>query len=227
MKSAFICPSGQETAGRAREKATFFDDPRNLNRERWLYLDKGTFASAARSVRPAGAAAMTTCRAAVLAPKREKNVVKPTLLIAFAIVSALASPFSARASLGGNGDSVQADRVFLRGALKTTAKQNYSLQRIQSPNGVVVREYVSPAGNVFGISWQGPTRPDLRQILGPYFAEFTKAVPSKMRFRLVRGPFRIQVNGLVVEMGGHMRWYVGRAYLQQMIPAGVSREAIR
>lgn len=152
---------------------------------------------------------------------------KTFLLIALATLASLMLPFSASASLGGNIASVKADHAVLKGTLKSTTQANYSVQQIRTPNGVVVREYASPSGNIFGVSWQGPTRPNLRQILGPYFAEFTKAVSPKMRFRLIRGPVRIQTNGLVVEMGGHMRWYVGRAYVQQMIPAGVRQEDIR
>lgn len=176
--------------------------------------------------RPRGSCLFDFFHAAAVALKGG-NAVKLTLLAAFAILAMLAIPFSADASLGGTISSVQGDRVFMRGTLKTAAKENYSVQQIRAANGVVVREYVSPAGNVFGVSWQGPTRPDLRQILGPYFAEFTKAIQPKMRFLLVRGPVRIQANGLVVEMGGHMRWYVGRAYVQALIPAGVTAREIQ
>lgn len=152
---------------------------------------------------------------------------KGILLTSIAILALLAIPFSAAASLGGNISSVQSDRVFLRGTLKSTAKGSYSVQQIQSPNGVVVREYASPAGNVFGVSWQGPTRPNLRQLLGPYFDTYIKAIPPKMMFRLVRGPFRIQAHGLIVEMAGHGRWLIGRAYLPAMMPAGVTAKDVR
>ena len=152
---------------------------------------------------------------------------KTFLLITLATLASLMLPFSASASLGGNINSVQADRAVLKGTLKSTTQANYSVQQIRTPNGVVVREYASPSGNVFGVSWQGPTRPNLRQVLGSYFTEFTKAVSPQMRFRLIRGPLRIQTNGLVVEMGGHMRWYVGRAYVQALIPAGVTAREIQ
>ena len=152
---------------------------------------------------------------------------KTILLITFASLAMLVVPSSAKASLGGDINSVQADRAVLRGTLKSTPEANYSVQQIRMPNGVTVREYVSPSGSVFGVSWQGPTRPNLPQVLGAYFSTFTKAISPKMRFQLVRGPVRIQANGLVVEMSGHMRWYVGRAYVQQMIPAGVRQEEIR
>ncbi len=152
---------------------------------------------------------------------------KRALLLVSALWVMLAVPLSAAASLGGDRNSVEADRVFLKATLEQTAKSNYSVERIQVPNGVVVREYVSPAGNVFAVAWQGPTRPDLREILGAYFPVFLKAVPPKMNFRLLRGPVRIQANGLVVEMAGHTRWLIGRAYLIPMLPAGVSAREIQ
>lgn len=155
---------------------------------------------------------------------------KPSLLVSFAIFATLAVPFPAKAWLGGNTQSAQSDRVFMRGTLKSTAGENYSVQEIRAANGVIVREYVSPSGRVFGVSWQGPTRPNLRQVLGPYYDIYNKAVQAqraKRFIRYVRGPAQTEENGLVVEMGGHMRWYLGRAYVQELIPPGVTVKEIQ
>ncbi len=148
-------------------------------------------------------------------------------VLTWALGTMLALPLPAAASLGGNLNSVEADRAFLRGTLERTAATGYSVRQIRMPNGVVVREYVSLAGNVFAVSWQGPTRPDLRELLGPYFETYIQSIPPKMKFRLVRGPVRIEANGLVVEMAGHARWLIGRAYLTTMLPAGVSAREIQ
>lgn len=155
---------------------------------------------------------------------------KTSLLVGCAILVTLAAPFPANAWLGGKVDSVQSDRVFMRGTLKSTAGENYSVQEIRAANGVIVREYVSPSGNVFGISWKGSTRPNLRQVLGPYYDTYGKAVQiqrAKRFIRYVRGPVRVEGSGLVVEMGGHMRWYVGRAYVQALMPPGVTAKEIQ
>jgi hypothetical protein len=154
---------------------------------------------------------------------------KSTFAIGVAILISLSFPFAANASLGGGTNSVEADRVFLKGKLKSTAKQYYSVQEIDTPNGVTVREYASNAGAVFGVAWQGPRRPDLRQVLGPYFDMYSKAIQLRRasRFPYVRGPVRIEENGFVVEMGGHGRWYVGRAYVQGLIPSGVTAKEIQ
>ena len=144
-----------------------------------------------------------------------------------AMVAMLATPFPAKASLGGKTVSVIADQAYMQGKLTRTAKDAYTVQEIQAPTGVVVREYVSQSGMVFSVAWQGPTQPDLRQVLGSYFTTFTQAVQAQRATRVARGPLVIKQPGLVVEIGGHMRWFVGRAYVPGMIPAGVALEEIR
>jgi len=88
----------------------------------------------------------------------------------------------------------------------------------------VIREYVTPAGKVFGVSWTGPTIPDLSQLLGSYNAEYQntlRAKPGRRRVAVVHNP------DLVVENGGHMRAFHGRAYLESMLPAGVPPETVK
>jgi hypothetical protein len=141
--------------------------------------------------------------------------------------AALADPFSASASLGGDVTSVQADQAKMQASLQTTSKDLYSIHEIHVPNDIVVREFVSPAGSVFGVAWQGAARPDLRQLLGAYFDSFAKAAQTQKAQRVGRGPLVIQQAGLVVEMGGHARSFFGRAYDPRMVPSGVPAEEIR
>jgi hypothetical protein len=92
---------------------------------------------------------------------------------------------------------------------------------------VTVREFVSSAGKVFAVAWQGPIHPDLQQLLGTYYEQYTQAVQAQRATRKGRGPLLIQEPGLVVQVSGHMRAFVGRAYVPQMMPAGVKVEDIR
>lgn len=131
----------------------------------------------------------------------------------------------AGAELGGNTTSIKADQEKIKGALKVTVTANYEVHEIQSAEGIRVREYLAPGGTVFGVSWQGPWKPDLRQLLGPYFDPYVTA--SQGMKKTSRGPATIQLPGLVVQTGGHMRSFVGRAYLPQMVPQGVSIDAIQ
>jgi hypothetical protein len=130
------------------------------------------------------------------------------------------------ATLGGDVSSVQADVAHLEGSLRVTPNAAYAVHEIHTPTGVTVREYISPAGKVFAVAWQGPWPPDLQQLLGPYFAQFQQAARSRKQ-RPGRTPISVHQGNLVVEHAGRMRSVAGRAYLTDQIPAGVSVESIR
>ena len=142
-------------------------------------------------------------------------------------VTALAPCFSAGASLGGNLTSVRDDQMKMQGTLRTTSNDSYNIHEIQTASGVVVREYVSPSGNVFGVAWQGRSHPDLHQVLGAYYDQYVQAVQAQRAQRHGHGPVLIQQPGLVVQMGGHMRSLTGRAYIPQSLPVGMRLEEIR
>ncbi len=119
------------------------------------------------------------------------------------------------------------DQTKMQGTLRTTSNNSYNVHEIQAPSGIVVREYVSLSGNVFGVAWQGRTHPDLRQVLGAYYDQYVQAVQAQRAQRHGHGPLLIQQPGLVLQMGGHMSSLTGRAYLPQGMPAGVRPEEIR
>jgi hypothetical protein len=123
--------------------------------------------------------------------------------------------------------SVHDDQTKLQGNLKMTSGGAYNIHEIQAANGVVLREYVSPSGKVFGVAWQGRTHPDLRQVLGPYYDQYVQAVQAQRAQRHGHGPLRIEQSGLVVEMAGRMGSLMGRAFLPQGLPAGIRPEEIR
>src|SRR5271165_3859423 len=76
------------------------------------------------------------------------------------------------AALGDNSASVQADAVQMNGTQHSVSGARYTIQEIRTANGQTVREFVSPGGSVFAVAWEGPTTPDLQQLLGSYFAQF-------------------------------------------------------
>jgi Protein of unknown function (DUF2844) len=133
---------------------------------------------------------------------------------------------SARASLGGTADSVEADRRALTAArLPTVARTGYLVHEVEA-GGTRVREYLSPAGVVFGVAWEGLAQPDLDTLLGPYAAAWREA-----DLRAPRSPGRrsrvVAAPHLVVEKWGHMRHLQGRAYDPDLLPAGVKADEIR
>jgi len=139
----------------------------------------------------------------------------------------LALPIPALAALGGDVASVHEDQAQMKGSLKTTEAVVFTLHEIKAPAGMVVREYVSPAGQVFGVSWHGSGMPNLQRLLGSYFQTFSDAVKAQKAAHPGHGPLYIQEPGLVVESTGHMRSFSGRAYDPGKLPQGVSANDIR
>ena len=98
-----------------------------------------------------------------------------------------------------------------------SAAGTYQVQETTLANGTVIREYVTRTGTVFAVSWHGPFLPDFRTLLGAHFdtmkseaAKTPKAGHSQMN---------ITRPELVIVSGGHMRAYVGRAWLVGQLPA--------
>jgi len=143
-------------------------------------------------------------------------------IVAVAIATAAVNG-PAAASLGGDESTVAADQGALAGQIKIARVQRYAVHEIAAPSGTVVREFVSPAGKVFAVAWSGPTMPDLRQVLGPYFDTYVAALAQ----RKAKGPVNIVLPGLVVQSSGHMRAFSGKAYLPDAVPAGVASEDIK
>jgi len=132
----------------------------------------------------------------------------------------------AEAVIGESADSVDSDRKVLsavRGA--TTVRDGYTVHEVSS-GATTVREYVSPAGTVFAVAWNGLAHPDLTLLLGAYAGEYENALQQTPRKRGQR-TLRVQANRVVVEKWGHIRNLQGRAYAPDLIPPGVSIDAIK
>lgn len=136
----------------------------------------------------------------------------------------LVLPSSAWTALGENVSSVETDASTMRGTVQSMEVGPYRVQEIRAPYGNVVREYVSPSGRVFGVAWQGPFLPDLQELLGSYFEQYMK--PSEEESG-ARGPLVIQAPGFVLQSGGHMRAFLGRAYVPDLLPSGVEPADIK
>lgn len=128
------------------------------------------------------------------------------------------------AVLGQSAASVASDQQHLGGERRSIAADAFSVEEIASASGTVVREFVSPGGQVFAIAWRGPVRPDLRQLLGEHFAVFAHAAATAGHRRHA---LAVHTDALVVESGGHVRDFRGRAYVPALMPEGVSPAAVR
>jgi hypothetical protein len=134
-------------------------------------------------------------------------------------MAAILLPRLAAASLGGTVDSVEVDRRALHGSSTTAMAGAYQVHQLSLPSGTTLKEFVAPNGTVFAVAWRGPRVPDLQQALGTYFDRYSAAVKVRSGGH---NHFELRQTDLVVQAGGHMRAFVGRAYLPSAIPAGVS-----
>ena len=128
------------------------------------------------------------------------------------------SPSVAGAGAASSGVPVAKMQTVTPGAQSSL----YTLHEVQLENGTSVREYATPAGIVFAVSWQGQVLPDLSALLGNYFSTF-KLVAERARAAGRRGgPVSIDHADLVVQSSGRMRNFFGHAYAPALIPAGVN-----
>ena len=137
----------------------------------------------------------------------------------------VALPVAAWAELGGTAASIKTDQVQMKATLRpAVSNPNYSVHEIQTPQGVTVKEFVSASGTVFAVAWNGPTMPDLQQLLGQYFDSYTTAAKTP---HTGHKHLTISQPGLVVESQGHMRAFFGKAYIPTMLPTGVTAAELK
>lgn len=153
--------------------------------------------------------------------------VKWAFLLMGVAFAPLATVIPASAALGGDASTIQADQLQMQGSRRIVSAESYTVHEIQSATGTVVREYFSSEGIVFAVAWQGPWMPDLRQILGSYFEPYAQAAAIRRSLRVGRGPLLINQPGLVVQSGGHLRSFAGKAYIPDMLPTGLRAEDVQ
>ncbi|TAL96110.1 MAG: DUF2844 domain-containing protein [Paraburkholderia sp.] len=177
---------------------------------------------------------------------KSSRLARVVMLTSLGLCCTLIAVRSAQAGLGGSpmttpaGAStssrvVQGSSIVSRAAsaasssasLSQSASATYTVRETTFGSGTVVHEYVSSAGTVFGIAWQGPQMPDLATLLGSYFPQYVDAVKASRATLGRRGVSAINQDTLVVRSGGHMGAFAGVAWLPQALPAGVSGQDIQ
>lgn len=97
----------------------------------------------------------------------------------------------------------------------------YALHQTALATGTVVREFVTPAGLVFALSWTGPVLPDLAVFFGDYHAAFQEAARQRRAAGMRGGALVLQQTSLVLVSRGRMGNFDGYAYVPALVPAGV------
>jgi hypothetical protein len=130
------------------------------------------------------------------------------------------------AALGGASASIEVDRTHLAARSAKIVNATYTVHVMTLPNGGTVKEFERSDGSVFAITWRGPSRPDLRQLLGNRFDVMQSHIVVRNGRRL-RAPLSVEQSDFVLRSGGHSGAFVGTAYLPQMAPADFSASALQ
>ncbi|AJY41654.1 DUF2844 domain-containing protein [Burkholderia humptydooensis] len=145
------------------------------------------------------------------------------LLVAAAVTLA---PVTAHSQLGGTVTNSPARALAQTSA--TLLDGAVTMRSYIDAGGTTIREYATRAGLVFAYTWDGPTSPNLRQLLGERFSTYqSHAVSTDARTRAGLHAGRVAQSDFVVDAGGRMRAYVGRAWLPGAVPSGVSIDDLR
>lgn len=98
----------------------------------------------------------------------------------------------------------------------------YAIHESALDSGTTVREYATPAGVVFAVSWRGPVLPDLNALLGEYFKAFRQEAQQARTTGRRGSAVGLETDALVVRSNGRMRNFFGWAYAPGLVPADVN-----
>jgi hypothetical protein len=153
------------------------------------------------------------------------------LMIASALVLASTAGHAALgekpSTLAGTANHPAAPAMARRlSANASVAASLYTIQETQLESSTVVREYTTPAGVVFAITWQGPVLPNLQTLLGNYFPTFEQETTRAQQTGHQRTRVLMQTPGLVVQSTGRMGRFKGHAYAPDLVPQGVDVQGL-
>jgi hypothetical protein len=144
---------------------------------------------------------------------------RPSILLRTALAVLASVPALCHATLGEPASSIADDVRTMRSASAIRSERSlYTVHEMRTDAGVIVREYSGADGTVFAVTWSGPTKPNLAQLLGRHFQRYQAAgrTPGASHRRST-----LRDSDLVVQSSGHLRAFNGLAYLPQSVPPGV------
>jgi len=147
-----------------------------------------------------------------------------TILSALLVLVLVSVP--AWAGLGQPEASVTSDQLHMKSEHRVQDFQAYKVHELANTEGAVVREYVSPEGTVFGITWHGRSTPDMNQLLGNYVNNFETATRDQTHILPRRG-ITIKTNDFVYTNFCRMGVCTGSAYAPKLVPNNVTVEVMR
>ena len=143
--------------------------------------------------------------------------------LASVLLASFLAPFAAQAELGGPMASIATDGDRIGARSVSVAADGYVRHDLTRMNNGMVHEFTNNSGQVFAVTWHGPGKPDLRLLLGPYFAALQGGGPAAGRaMHALRRPLQVRRPDLQIQTGGHMGWFHGIAFIPALAPVDFS-----
>lgn len=133
----------------------------------------------------------------------------------------------AHAVLGEAVASVHADQMRVQGVRRLSQGLRYQVHDIRQADDSVLRQFVSPTGTVFAVSWRSHLKPNLPLLLGSHFESYAQATRAAAPRQGFTRQNAIQMGDLVVNETVQMGLFNGSAYLRHLVPEGVDPNALR
>lgn len=161
-----------------------------------------------------------------------KNASKKNLLLTCIIASI--APISAWATLGQDVQSVTGDAQNLNStsssqtlqnvkinktskvAISTAQTTNYDTYSFTTPSNVEITEFIAN-DQVFAVTWNGPVKTNIKQLLGQYFGNINKSPITSSVHQASISDAQIQYSS-----GGYPGAFYGSAVLKSQLPQGFS-----
>jgi hypothetical protein len=158
----------------------------------------------------------------VIAPpsSRHTTFAKTFAAASIALFCCLAAPRDARATLGEDLASVGINEQHLGAVhriVKLSSVAGGERHDLELSSGTVVHEYLSPTGAIYAVTWSGPLKPNLVELLGHYAPQLANRMRGigHNHMRVIGEDFRL-------ESSGHRRASSGTAWVPSLVPAGVT-----
>jgi hypothetical protein len=135
--------------------------------------------------------------------------------------------FAAMAELGGTVQTVQADQQRLQGTRTVIARTAYQVHEIKTATNGVVREFVSPDGKVFAVTYEGRFPGESNGLLGAYANQLAQAKQAAAGKAHVAGTIHLESGYLRYHAAGHLGYFSMRAVVSNAVPSGVTMEEIQ
>jgi Protein of unknown function (DUF2844) len=124
----------------------------------------------------------------------------------------------AAAGTSSSSDTADATAPVLHQAANSAVRW----QESTDANQIRVRQYVSSAGQVYAVSWDGPAMPDVSVLLGTWFDRYRQDASAALANSTGLHSSRVTTSDLMVETAVRLRDFSGRAWLPDALPAGVA-----